>query len=104
MRIVWSRRSVRNLQEIRRHIAADHPAAAKRMADRIVAAVLRLSAYPHLGRPGREPGTRELVIAGTPYVVPYTVGGDAVRVAAVLHGAQQWPDETGSDGATEGHN
>jgi toxin ParE1/3/4 len=97
MRIVWSRRSLRDLQEIRRHIAADHPAAAQRMANRIVAAVRRLSVYPHLGRPGREPGTRELAIAGTPYVVPYTAGGDTVRVTAVLHGAQQWPEQPGFD-------
>ena len=34
-------------------------------------------------------GTRELVIAGTRYVVPYRVKGDRLAILAVLHGAQR---------------
>jgi len=37
-------------------------------------------------------GTRELVIVGTPYIVPYRVENDAVQIITVLHGAQKWPD------------
>jgi toxin ParE1/3/4 len=47
---------------------------------------------PGIGRPGRVAGTRELVTAGTPYIVPYRVAGDAVQIITVLHGAQNWPD------------
>src|SRR5437764_1785820 len=49
---------------------ADKPAAAPRVIERIRTAVERLQEFPFLGRPGRVEGTRELVIAGTPYIVP----------------------------------
>ena len=91
MRLAWSEPALADLVEIRRYIAEDNPAAARRVAERIKAAVRQLATYPHLGRPGREPGTRELAIPGTPYVVPYTVHRDRLAILAVLHGAQQWP-------------
>ena len=47
---------------------------------------------PGLGRPGRVPGTRELIVSGTRYIVPYRVKEDVVQIITVLHGAQKWPD------------
>jgi addiction module RelE/StbE family toxin len=47
--------------------------------------------YPELGRVGRAPGTRELAIAHTPYLLIYRYQGDTVTVLRVLHGAQNWP-------------
>jgi toxin ParE1/3/4 len=47
----------------------------------------------HRGRPGRWPGTRELIIPGTPYIVPYRVKGPVVEILRVFHGARRWPDE-----------
>ena len=52
-----------------------------------------LPTWPHRGRPGRWPGTRELIIPGTPYIVPYRVKGDLVEILRILHGARRWPDE-----------
>ncbi len=37
------------------------------------------------------PGTRELVVTGTPYIVPYRVKGQEVEVLRVYHGARHWP-------------
>ena len=49
---------------------------------------------PQLGRRGRVKATRELVIAGTPLNVAYTVlRGQVVEILAVIHGAHEWPDE-----------
>ena len=45
-----------------------------------------------IGRPGRVEGTRELVVAGTPYIVPYRVKAEIVQIITVLHSAQRWPD------------
>ncbi|PPU05220.1 hypothetical protein XacyCFBP2565_21910 [Xanthomonas arboricola pv. corylina] len=50
-----------------------------------------IGTYPESGRPGRVPGTRELVIAGTPYIAVYQIDGNDQRVRRVLHGSQQWP-------------
>ena len=44
-----------------------------------------------LGRPGRVPSTRELVVVGTPYVVAYRIERTVVLVLHILHGAQRWP-------------
>src|SRR6266481_7310668 len=86
-------RYFRRLEDIRERIAADNPAAAIRMIERIRAAVTRLAGSPALGRPGRVAGTRELVIPRTPYIVPYRVTGDVVQIITVLHDAQRWPDK-----------
>jgi toxin ParE1/3/4 len=45
-----------------------------------------------VGRPGRVPGTRELVIAHMPYIVPYRVRGEAIQILRVYHSARRWPD------------
>jgi toxin ParE1/3/4 len=73
-------------------ITADKPAAAPRVIERIRTAVERLQEFPFLGRPGRVEGTRELVIASTPYIIPYRVKGDVVQIITVLHSAPRWPD------------
>lgn len=68
-----------------------------RRDEHIAQAVLRLVEFPESGRPGRVPGTRELVIPRTPYVVAYALTGDRIRILRVLHGAQMWPDDLASD-------
>ncbi len=50
-----------------------------------------LAKYPEIGRPGRVRGTRELVVAGTPYIAAYRIMGEVVTVLRVLHGARRWP-------------
>jgi toxin ParE1/3/4 len=91
MRLIWTRRATLDLAEIRSYIANEHPRAASGVAARIRAAVAHLRDHPNLGRPGREPGTRELVVTRTPYVVAYAVQDEAVILLAVVHSARQWP-------------
>jgi toxin ParE1/3/4 len=50
-----------------------------------------LAQYPDAGRQGRVPGTRELVIADTPYLVAYRVKADRVLILRLFHHAQRWP-------------
>lgn len=91
MQVRWLKRALKNLDDEAAYIArADLPAAA-RMVERIASAVDQLASHPALGRPGRVPGTRELVISGTPYIVPYRIRGDTVEVLRVFHGARKWP-------------
>src|ERR1039458_4780351 len=69
MKIQWSSTAVADLESIREYIAGDSPIAARKVADRIKEAVNRLSNFPLSGRAGRVPGTRELVIPGTSYLL-----------------------------------
>ena len=91
MKVVWSPRAIRHLTALRGYIEADHPQAAATVVGRIVESVNRLVDQPHSGRPGRLAGTRELVIPGTPYVIPYRVRAGRLDLIAVFHGKQKWP-------------
>lgn len=42
-----------------------------------------------MGRPGRIPGTRELIISSIPYIIPYRVKNNSIEVLRVLHVAMQ---------------
>jgi len=93
VRVRWLRRALQNLDEEAEYIARDDPDAAAQMVDRIATSVERLATHPALGRTGRVPGTRELVVSGTPYVVPYRVRGETVEILRVFHGARKWPEK-----------
>jgi toxin ParE1/3/4 len=91
VRIRWLRVALANLEAEAAYIARDSPAAASRVVAVIAAAAERLTQHPAMGRPGRVPGTRELVIAGTPYIIPYRIRADALEVLRVFHAARRRP-------------
>jgi toxin ParE1/3/4 len=93
MTILWSRTAVEDLQQLRSFIAQHDPSAAARTAGAILDAVDNLRRYPGMGRPGRLPGTRELIVAGTPCIVPYTVSDGVVQIITVLHSSRKWPQK-----------
>jgi toxin ParE1/3/4 len=92
MEIIWRRVALNDLEQIRRFIAHENPAAGARIRAMIRNAVEQLVEHPHLGRPGRVEGTRELVIAGTPFIVVYRVLDNRLRILSVIHGARRWPE------------
>lgn len=90
MKLRWTTEALQHLREANDFIQLDKPSAAAHMADLIEAAVERLRLFPEMGRPSRRPGTRELPVTGTPFVVVYRVKRDALEILAVYHGAQNW--------------
>jgi toxin ParE1/3/4 len=92
MRVRWLRQALRNLDEEASYIALDDPAAARVVVRRVLDAVASLAEQPGLGRPGRIPGTRELIVARTRYIVPYRVQGEIVEVLRVFHTSRRRPD------------
>ena len=46
---------------------------------------------PNLGRSERVKGTREAVLSGTPFVVPYRITADRIEILRVYHAARRWP-------------
>jgi toxin ParE1/3/4 len=94
MKIKWVRLALTDLDEAAAFISQDNPQAAKRTVKRIRDAAARLlSDQPDAGRPGRVHGTRELVIADTPFILPYRVVQNTVQIFRVLHGARRWPEQ-----------
>lgn len=91
MHVKWLRVALRNLDAEAAFIAQDDPAAAALVVERVLDAVATLSAQPGLGRPGRVPNTRELVVLHTRYIVPYRVRGDRVEVLRVFHTSRRLP-------------
>ena len=91
--IVWSPRAIRHLERLRDSIAQDSEQNAALVAGRIFQAVELLQQHPSLGRPGRLPGTRELIVPDTPYILPYRVRRDRLELLAVFHGRRKWPDQ-----------
>jgi len=90
MRIVWSRRAIANLIQLRQFIAHDRPQAAAAVAAEILRSIEHLSTHPNAGRPGRIAGMRELVIQGTPYLAPYRIREGRLEIIAVFHGRRKW--------------
>ncbi|MGO4885850.1 MAG: type II toxin-antitoxin system RelE/ParE family toxin [Bryobacteraceae bacterium] len=92
MRVRWTEHAARDLADICDY-TEDHngPEAARRIALRIYEGLSTLSQFPRRGRPGRSPGTRELVFTGLPFLAVYRVGDDFVEIDRILHGAQKWP-------------
>jgi addiction module RelE/StbE family toxin len=90
VKLKWTRPAAADRQEIREYIAQDNPAAAFDLDELFKRKAAMLINQPHMGRPGRVAGTRELV-AHRHYVLIYDLAGDLVRILRVLHTARQWP-------------
>jgi len=85
MKLRWLKRGVASLLAVEQHIAADNPAAGRRIADTIETAVNRLAQFPQIGRVGVVDGTRELIVPGTPFLVVYVVTQKEVLILRVFH-------------------
>ena len=92
MRLRWTPGAVSDLGEIFRYLHERNPAAAQRLVRVIGLATDRLPRAPFVGRIGRVPGTRELVIQGTPFVLGYRVTDSDLQILCVRHGAREWPE------------
>src|SRR5947209_118185 len=83
---------------------AKNPDVAAPVGRRILDDVEQLAVFPYLGKPGRLPNTRELVVTRFPYLIIYAVEHDTVAselprtvvILRVLHGAMRWPAQTSS--------
>ncbi len=95
IRLRCTRQALGDLDDACAWTASHWPSgAAEALAAQLRAAIDGLRAFPERGRPGWLAGTHELVIPGTPFVVPYRLAGREVQVLAILHGARAWPPRT----------
>lgn len=81
-----------DLRAIVQYIGKDNPARAKSFGKALRDNIRPLAQYPQLGRHGRLPGIRELVVHPN-YIVFYRVPAECrtVQILRVKHAAQQIP-------------
>jgi addiction module RelE/StbE family toxin len=92
MSIRWTEPAANDLTAICDFIERHNgPSVGHRLALSIYDRISGLADFPEMGRVGRQPATRELVLTNLPYVVIYRVRGDDVEILRVLHSAQRWP-------------
>jgi len=72
-------------------LAKRNPYVAAEQDEAISAQIILLAEHPEIGRTGRLAGTREVVIARTPYIAIYRVKKNEVEILRILHHAQKWP-------------
>ena len=92
-RIIWSPRSLRDIESIQEYIVQDSPQVANLVVRRIIRAVERLETFPESGRqvPERnDPEIREVIAA--PYRVVYRLRRDIVEVITVFRASRLFPN------------
>lgn len=92
MQVKWLRKTLRNLDDEASYVAAASPAAAQLVVQRALEAVATLTDQPGMERPGGVPGTRELVVLKTHYIVPNRVRGQTIELLRVFHTDRRVPE------------
>jgi toxin ParE1/3/4 len=90
MRLRWTLAAANDLESIADYLHDQHPQFAQPTVRRLYAEIRELSRFPSRGRPGREPGTRELILTGLPYIVVFRTGEKLVEILRIHHGSQNW--------------
>jgi toxin ParE1/3/4 len=91
MHVRWTTDAADDLERICDYIAESRPESARRVAQSVIERLGTLETFPHLGRPGRVEGTREVVFPPLPFVAISEVRDEQIIVLRILHGAQRWP-------------
>jgi addiction module RelE/StbE family toxin len=92
LKIIWSPEACADLDRICDCLLAEQPSSVLQTLDRIEGRVEALRDHPALGLPGRVTGTRELVVSGLPYLIPYRIKTGRIEIVRVLRGARLWPE------------
>ena len=90
MTVIWNETALDDRDAIMDFIAADNPGAAIELDDEFEAKAEHAAENPRTYKPGRAPGTREIVVRPT-YIMVYCIQGNDVEILRVLNARQQWP-------------
>lgn len=90
MTLIWSPQSVEDRKQIYAFIFEYDRDAADKMDDLFNSQANRLLSFPEMGKPGRVPGTRELIVHKH-YLLVYVHDVDAINIVTVLHASRQYP-------------
>lgn len=86
MKIVYLPRTRTDLQWMKEYYTHVFPEGARYARLRFQNAEKLLKDNPQAGRPGALPGTRELVIARTPFLILYRIQADRIEILRIWDG------------------
>jgi toxin ParE1/3/4 len=89
--IIWAPEAILDIREAHDFLLERNERAAERITTAIYEAGERLAHFPNRGRRGMLPGTRELIVHGTPYYLVYYFFDPGVEISRVIHHARDWP-------------
>ena len=89
-KIVWSPLAREQVRELVAYIADYDAIAAGNLRRRLEEVVQPLAEHPYMFRPGRVPGTREIV-AHANYLIVYRVLSDEIDITSVVHARREYP-------------
>jgi addiction module RelE/StbE family toxin len=88
MRIRWTSPAAQDMQGISDYLKERHPQYRLPTMHKLYGKIQSLKETPHIGRPGRIEGTREILFTPLPYVAVYRVEGEIVEIWRIWHAAQ----------------
>ncbi len=91
MNIKITKLAFQDLQSVKDYIGQDKPNAALAVVKRVIEAIENIATFPSMGRTGRVPNTKELVVSGTPLIIIYQIQQDVLYVVRIIHTARKWP-------------
>ena len=91
MKVIWFKKAILDLRSVHDYIAQENPQAAQQIVKKISHKINLLSEQPNIGRPGRVPNTKELVVDKTPFILPYRVRDNRIEILRILHTSRRWP-------------
>lgn len=91
MKIKLTKLAAQDLQSTKDYISQDKPNAALAVIRRVVEAIENIVTFPSMGRAGRVPRTKELVVSGTPLIIVYQIKQDTLYIVRIIHTARKWP-------------
>ena len=93
MKIRWLQIALDDINSIAEYISLNNHQAAIRIVKLIHSNVRLLIDQPSIGRTGRVPETRELIISGSHFIVPYRIKDNEIHILRVIHSSREWPND-----------
>jgi len=87
----WTPAAANDLQHVSDYLSESHPQYRHPTLRKVYASIQVLKDWPYPGRPGREEGTRELILSPLPYVAIYRVNDLSIEVLRIYHSGQDRP-------------
>ncbi len=91
MKVLYTSLAREDMMHLLDFIGSESPKSALEVINKIESQILNLKLHPEIGRSGRVPSTRELVITGTPFIVPYQVKSNTLVILRIYHSRRKWP-------------